>query len=258
MHVAVFPEIPALVLVTVALVVLVAYTMFGATGFGSSIISVPALAHVFPLAFVVPLVTTVDTFAATATAFRLRRLVAWAEVRRLLPAMLIGIAVGATLLINLPPGPALLALGTFATAYGAYVLSGLAGARSGRSVPGWLAWPIGIVGGVFSALFGTGGPVYIVFLSARIADKSALRATSALIVGISVWIRLALFAATGLLLDVRLITIAAMLLPVMVAGLALGNRLHAALSGRGIQRLVATLLVGNGIWLCLRAVELIG
>jgi len=42
-----------------------------------------------------------------------------------------------------------------------------------------------MIGGVFSVLFGTGGPVYIVFLSARIQEKASLRATSAIIVTVS-------------------------------------------------------------------------
>ena len=79
-------DIPIHVLVAVPCIVLLGYIIFGATGFGSSIVSVPGLAHFFPLAFTVPLITATDAFAATSTAFRLRRLVAWREVRRLLPS----------------------------------------------------------------------------------------------------------------------------------------------------------------------------
>jgi len=82
-----FAELPLHVLIAVPCIVLIGYTIFGATGFGSSIISVPGLAHFFPLTFTVPLITTTDAFAATSTAYRLRRLVAWREVARLLPAL---------------------------------------------------------------------------------------------------------------------------------------------------------------------------
>ena len=245
-------ELPLHVQIAVPCIVLIGYTIFGATGFGSSIISVPGLAHFFPLTFTVPLITTTDAFAATSTALRLRRLVAWREVGRLLPSQLVGITLGATLLLNLPRAPALLALGVFAATYGAYVLTG---ARRLVRAPGWLAWPVGAVGGVFSALFGTGGPIYIVYLSARILDKAALRATAAIVVAISVWIRLVLFAATGLLLDPTLVAWVLMLLPVMVLGLWLGNRLHHALTGTGVLRLIAALLLGNGITLIVRAFE---
>lgn len=247
------PDLPWYALAAVPLIVLLAYTIFGATGFGSSIVEVPVLAHIFPLTFAVPLATSLDAFAAGVTSVRLRRLVLWREVLRLLPPIVVGIALGATLLLNLPRAPAMLALGVFVTAYGSWVLSG---PRGLRRAPGWLAWPIGAFGGVFSVMFGTGGPIFMVFLSARIADKAALRATSAAIVTFSVWTRFVLFAATGLLLHAQLVTLALLLLPVMALGLRLGNHLHHALSRAGVLRLIAALLVVNGVALVVRAVEL--
>jgi hypothetical protein len=249
------PDAPWYVLAAVPLVVLAAYTVFGATGFGSSIIAVPALAHAFPLTFAVPLVTALDCAAAANASFRQWRRAEFAEIRRILPTMLLGIAAGTTLLVNLPRAPALLALGVFVAGYGAYVL---AGPREWRAVRPFWAWPIGLFGGVFSVLFGTGGPIYMVYLSARIADKTALRATSSVLVTISVLIRTAVFVATGLLLHAPLLVAAAALLPVMLAGYFLGNRLHFALSRAGVMRLIALLLVGNGALLVVRAVGLLG
>ena len=64
------PDVSSAVLAASLAIVLVGYTIFGATGFGSSVISVPGLAHFFPLTFTVPLVTVTDAFAATSTALR--------------------------------------------------------------------------------------------------------------------------------------------------------------------------------------------
>jgi uncharacterized membrane protein YfcA len=246
------PDVPRYVLYAAPLVVLLGYTVFGATGFGSSIISLPILSHFLPLTFMVPLVTMTDVFASTATAVRLRGLIAWHEFARLVPPMLIGIALGGSLLLNLPREPALLALGIFVTTYGSWLI---VGPRGLAQAPAWLAWPIGVVGGVFSTLFGTGGPIYIVFLSARIEDKSRLRATIAIVVALSIWIRLALFAATGLLFDTTLLTAMLLLLPVMALGLWLGNHLHHAFSRAGVLRLIAGLLVIDGAALIARTIE---
>lgn len=243
-------ELPLAFLIAVPAIVLLGYVVFGATGFGSAIVAVPLLAHALPLTVSVPLMSSLDLFAATSTALRNRAHVAWPEFRTLAPAAVVGIALGATLLLRLPARPALLALGVFVTLYGTYVLSG---ARRLRRAPGWLAWPIGIAGGVFSALFGTGGPVYIVFLSARIQDKSVLRATASLMVTLSVWLRIALFIATGVLLHAPLLLLIGALLPVMIAGLYLGQRLHQRLSSAGVLRLIAALLVINGVTLLARA-----
>ena len=247
-----FSDIPTDALVATPFIVLLGYTIFGATGFGASIVSVPGLAHFFPLTFAVPLSTMTDSVASLTTVLRHRRLVAWREVVRLLPAMLIGIACGMTLLLNLPRDPALLALGTFAASYGIYVLIGPP--KISRAA-GWLAWPVGVFGGVFSSLFGTGGPIYVVFLAARIGDKSVLRATAALVVAIAIWIRLALFVVVGIVLDPTLVTIVLLLLPVVALGLWIGNRLHHALSHAGVLRLIGGLLLVNGVALIVRAVE---
>ena len=85
-----------------------------------------------------------------------------------------------------------------------------------------------------------------------------LRATSSVIVTLSVLVRTVLFVATGLLLHAPLLVAAALLLPVMLAGYALGNRLHFALWRAGVIRAIAVLLVGNGVWLAARAVALLG
>ncbi len=244
------PAVSPLSLALVPCIVLVAYAVFGATGFGSSIIAVPALAHLFPLAFAVPMATALDAAATATASYRQWRHARFDELKRILPSVLVGILAGTTLLVRLARAPALFALGLFVIAYGVYLL---AGRRKGRALaPAW-ALPIGAVGGVFSVLFGTGGPVYMVYLSARIDDKSQLRATSSVLIACSVLIRIVVFAATGLFLQRGLLVLAALMIPVMFAGYALGSRLHDALSHSGVTRLIAALLVANGVLLVVRA-----
>jgi len=242
------PDLPPALLLTIPLIVMAGYVIFGATGFGSAIVAVPLLAHLVPLTTAVATMTSLDFFAANHTAWRQRRHIAWPEFRRIAPAAVVGIAIGGTLLLNLPPGPALLALAIFVGTYGVYVLSG---APRPKHVPGWVAIPIGIVGGVFSCLFGTGGPIYVVYLSARIQDKGALRATASLMVVLSVWLRLALFIATGIM-KAPLLLFVLLLLPMMALGLWLGHKLHDRLSSAGVLRLIAALLVANAVTLLVR------
>jgi uncharacterized membrane protein YfcA len=106
-------------------------------------------------------------------------------------------------------------------------------------------------------MFGTGGPIYMIYLAARIDDKTALRATSSLLVTISVLIRTGVFVGTGLLLKAPVLVAAAVLLPLMFAGYYAGNRLHFALSRAGVLKLIAGLLAVNGVSLVVRAVALL-
>jgi uncharacterized membrane protein YfcA len=84
-----------------------------------------------------------------------------------------------------------------------------------------------------------------------------LRATSAVIVTVSVWIRVGVFVVTGLLVHTPLLVLAVAMLPVMMLALKLGNRLHHALSGTSVFRLIALLLAGNGLSLIARAWSLL-
>lgn len=248
------PDAPWYVLAAIPFVIVAAYTVFGATGFGSSIIAVPMLAHWFPLTFAVPLVTTLDCVATANASLRQWRQADFREIGRLLPTLLAGIALGTTLLVRLPRGPALLALGVFVTAYGIYLL---VGQREWNAMRPYWAWPIGLFGGAFSVMFGTGGPIYMIYLASRIHDKSALRATSSILITVSVFIRTGVFAVAGLLLDAPLLLSAALLLPLMFGGYFVGNRLHFALSRAGVLKLIAGLLAINGASLVVRAVGLL-
>jgi uncharacterized membrane protein YfcA len=248
------PDAPWYVLAAIPFVIVAAYTVFGATGFGSSLVSVPVLAHWFPLTFVVPLVSALDCVSTANASLRQRRHAALREIARLLPTMVVGIALGTTLLVNLPRGPALLALGIFVAAYAVHLL---VGRHEWKALHPYWAWPLGLAGGVFSVLFGTGGIIYMIYLAGRIRDKSALRATSSLLVSVSVFVRAGVFVVTGLLLKAPVLVGAALLLPLMFAGYVIGNRLHHALSRTGAVKLIAALLAANGVSLIVRAVAML-
>jgi hypothetical protein len=130
------PAEPSWPLLTViAFAVTLAYLMFGATGFGASIVSVPIIAHILPLTFVVPMITAVDCGAVTTATLRQWQHVDWREFRRLLVPLLVGIATGLTLLIRLPRGEA--GLDRKPEVYQANSRTARASVRGSRTV-----WPI--------------------------------------------------------------------------------------------------------------------
>src|SRR5256884_9826657 len=104
--------IPPETLIVVALVIFVGYTIFGATGFGASPITIPVLAHVLPLPFVLSLAALLDLASGVALGLHTRRQAATRELLTLLPFTLAGLTLGVTLLLRLPrtatlPAPAL-------------------------------------------------------------------------------------------------------------------------------------------------------
>ena len=238
-----FGAAPLAALLLAPLIVLAAYTLFGITGFGSSITAVPLLAQFFPLTFVVPLMVLFDLGASLILGGRNRAAIDRRELLRIVPFMLAGIAVGTSLLLHVPQRWLMLALGVFVLAYAAW---GMAGRVSNKPLSPWWAIPIGGGGGIASALFGTGGPVYAIYLARRLPDKAALRATVTTVVSLSGITRLLVFVLAGFYFQQGVLPWVLLLMPFMLGGLWLGNRLHDVLPvTRVVQALWTVLLVGG-------------
>ncbi len=91
---------------------------------------------------------------------------------------------------------------------------------------GW-SIPMGIVGGLFGALFGSGGFLYAIYLNSRLS-KDAARATQSALISCSTVVRLSLFLIAGVYADLPLLLLALCLLPAMGLGLWFGRRLYDA------------------------------
>ena len=237
-----------------ALVVLSAYTVFGMTGFGSAIVAVPMLVHIKPLAFAVSLVLLLDFVATLTVGSKNWRKVDKLELLRLSPWMLIGVVLGVRALSVLEPRALLLGLGVFICANALWSLR----SASTASDPVAAAWsvPAGLIGGMFGAAFGTGGPIYTVYLVRRILEVDAFRATMAAIVLVSALIRLLVFGAAGLLADTSLLTTAIALAPVCFMGVVLGSKLRPRFEPQTLRKLVLQLLLAGGVAVVVRAVQI--
>jgi uncharacterized membrane protein YfcA len=105
---------------------------------------------------------------------------------------------------------------------------------------------------MFTALFGTGGPFYTIFLTRRLHDKLTLRATISGVLFFSAVARLVLFTGAGLYHDPVLPLLAGVLLPFALGGLYVGNRLHQWLPAERVKQAVWVVLIAGGVSLVLR------
>ena len=174
------------------------------------------------------------------------------ELLRLLPFMALGCTLGVVFLLQLKSDLLMLLMGLFITAYALY---SLALKVRPASLAGWWAAPMGTVGGLFGALFGSGGFLYALYLSARLPDKAQVRATQSALISCSTLVRLTLFLVAGVYADRQLLLMAACLLPVMVIGLWAGRRLAHRLSREVFVRLVTWLVLASGLALIARYVS---
>lgn len=229
--------------------VVAAYAVFTLVGFGSALTASAPLAMVMPVAKVVPLLALLDCAGASTRAWRARQAVAWAEFGRLFPGMLAGQCLGVLVLARLPPALMAAALGMFVVSQG---VKGLMKPAASASPRPHRAFAHGLFGGVLGGLFGSGGFIYAAYLERRLEDRSAFRATQAVLIALSTAWRIALCAALGLL-DIEVLATALLFVPAMAAGVFAGHRLDLRLTRAQLVALLNLLLVASGGALVMRA-----
>lgn len=247
-----FDQIAAGQFSSAAIILLAAYFIRGITGFGSGLISVPLLALFLPLQFVVPLVLLLDFIASIVIGGVNFKRVRWNEIGILVPFGVVGVILGTSLLVNLPTEPMLFALAGFVFIFAVRSLLNLHGDKPASR--GWAA-PAALTGGTVGALFGTGGPPYVIYLSHRIRDKSELRATFSALFFIEGLTRIASFLVAGLLMTASVWIAFFAALPVMLGALYLGGRVHVGLTSVQMTRLVGGLLLVSSLSLLFKALS---
>src|SRR5258705_8764379 len=224
----------------------------GVTGFGSALVTIPLAVQFVPLQFALPLFALVDLSTAFSVGLENPRHAARNEWRRLVPMILVGTALGVTLLVNLPRAAGMLLLGAFVLSYALYSLM-----RHGppRVIhPGW-AWLAGLCGGITSTLFGAGGPPYAIYLSQRGLSKEQFRATMGFATMTSISVRVVAFLITGLLLDPGGWLTALVAVPAGLLGVFVARRLYLRISRETLLRALALILLVSGGLLVLPALH---
>jgi len=236
--------------VVAPLVIVGGYVVFGLSGFGSTVFSVPILAQFLPVSYIVPLMVLLDLSSAIFLGSTGRKHVDKGELKALMPWMFVGFAVGLTVLVGLPDRYLRLALGLFAAAVGVNaILNPTLHSTISR------LWSIlaGVTGGAFATVFGAGGPIYATYLSGRLRDKTQIRSTISMLISISAFSRAVIYAVSGLLLHATLLVGALALAPFAFIGLKIGNRIHVGLSQDQLRRAIGGVLVVSGLSLMIRA-----
>jgi uncharacterized protein len=226
--------------------------VYGITGFGSSLVTIPLATHFVPLPFALAVFALMDLANALRLGLQHPGDAVKSEILRMVPLVLVGTTIGVTLLVNLPRAGAMLALGVFVLLYAAYSLLRRPG--SALAGTGW-AYCAGLAGGITSTLFGAGGPPYAIYLSHRPLAKEQFRATLTLTTLFSIGMRVVAFALTGLLLKRGVLLAALAVLPVAFVGVSVASRLFRHVSHALLLRLVALLLLVTGGSLIARALS---
>ncbi len=209
--------------------------------------------QIYPLKSVVPMMVIIDICASLYIGKKSSKDANLKELKWLFPFSLIGMVLGIVLLIKAPSEPLLITLGCFAALNGARVLW-----QRNREmvdpIDKWWAAPFGFLGGIFTALFATGGPIYVSYLGLRINDPKVLRATMAFAIFMLTFLRLTLMLVTGLILSLPVLGLAICLMPATFLGIWLGTQVHTKLSNVSMRIAYGSILMFSGLVLLIKQI----
>jgi uncharacterized membrane protein YfcA len=235
------------------LVLMGAFAVRSAAGFGAGLVAIPMLAFILPVSTAVSVATIFTTLSSIQQVSREWRQIAWRQFAVIFLYSMLGIGLGLYFIKLLDENILRHCLGIFLIVYSIYALSAT---DTSRLLPkrwhGALGAGIGIVGGLCSALFGAGaGPIYVVYFDILRLEKAVFRATMSAVVLLGGAARIAGYESFGFY-GHSTIALLAVGLPLVIVGSWLGDRLVYRLSARSYSRLVAALMLFSGVTLLIR------
>ncbi len=240
---------PRFYLLAIPVVLLVAISK-GGFGGGAGMIAVPALSLVVPLpqaaAVLLPILCVMDLFAVAG----FRGSYSSLNLRRLVPAALVGIGAGAMAFGALDERWLRLLVGviavTFAFQWVAEVARGRGRAPEARAAGIWGGAVWGFATGFTSTLAHAGGPPASVYLLPQRMPPALYAGTTAVLFTVVNYAKLVPYAWLGQLSAANLAT-SLLLLPLAPLGVWLGRWLHDRVAEGAFYRIVYGLLLVTGL-----------
>lgn len=243
----IFETLPQFLIVCAILAL--AEAVYVLLGFGAGLIAVGTMALLLPeLKDAVVILLLVNLPAELWIVRSSWQRISWRGVLVIFIGVAIGTPLGTSLLRWGDARFLLIVLGVFLVAVGAVFLF-IKDARK-RQMPGWVAGPIGVISGVLTGLFGTGGPPLILYYRLLGVDKAAFRGNLMAIFLLMTVVRVPSYAVFGLITAPRMWSALAVL-PAVILGALIGNRIHLRIEEATFRRLVSAALLLIGLLLLL-------
>ena len=241
----IFDSLPQFLIV--CLILAVAEAVYVLLGFGAGLIAVGTMALLLPeLKDAVVLLLLVNLPAELWVVRSSWQRISWRGVLVIFVGVAIGTPLGTSLLRWGDPRFLLIVLGVFLVAVGAVFLF-IRDTRE-RQMSRWVAGPVGVISGVLTGLFGTGGPPLILYYQLQGVDKAAFRGNLMAIFLLMTAVRVPSYAVFGLITAPRMWSALAVM-PAVLLGALIGNSIHLRIEETTFRRLVSAALLLIGLLL---------
>lgn len=211
-------------------------------GFAGALIALPFLLCVMPLAEAVSYISMFYLLSSPIYVYK-----EWANIdktllKRLAITSFFGILAGIIVLLYAKPLFLKKALGVFVILF---VLNSLRSKKTSTNL-GKMKGVFGFLGGFFSGLFSTGGPLYVMVIQSETTNVRTFRATMFGALGLVTFMRIPVLAATGLMTMNQVYT-AIYVIPFFILALFLGKKVYLKLDEVLLKKIILALLFVSGI-----------
>lgn len=236
----------AYIIILSFLIILVAFYIRSLTGFGGAVVSIPLLALMLELKFVVPAEALLEFLFGIVIFRKIYKKMDKVIISYIMCGSVFGVILGAYFLKSFENTILKKALGAVIILFSIYYL--MTFNNKYKKVHNLWGTLTGVVGGIFGGLFGTSGPCYVMFLSNQLKSKQVLRATLIGLFTVDFFWRLVVFSYNRLI-TFDSVKFALLLTPAMIMGSYLGQKTHFGISEVSYKKVVAAVLAFSGIML---------
>lgn len=230
------------VLIILAIAIFCGFFVQSLVGFAGSLVALPILLFAVKLPDAIAFVSIFYLFSSSYMIYKEWRNIDKDTIVRLTLASLIGVVLGIVVLTYSKPVVLQTGLGVFILLYVGYVLLGKKELTLGKKTN----WTFGVMGGFFSGVFSTGGPLYVISVKNTVKEAKTFRATMIGVLALITLIRIPALSISGAL-NLQHLQMSLIVLPVFFLAQFLGIKFFPKINEAQFKKILLFILSLSGL-----------
>lgn len=230
------------VLIILAIAIFCGFFVQSLVGFAGSLVAIPILLFAVKLPDAIAFVSIFYLFSSSYMVYKEWRNIDKGTILRLTLASIIGVVLGIVVLTYSKPVVLQTGLGIFILLYVGYVLLGKKELALGKKAN----WTFGVMGGFFSGVFSTGGPLYVISVKNTVKEVKTFRATMIGILALITLIRIPALSISGAL-NLQHLFMSLIVLPVFFLAQFLGIKFFPKINEVHFKKILLVILSLSGL-----------
>jgi uncharacterized membrane protein YfcA len=230
------------ILTILAIAIFCGFFIQSLVGFAGSLVAIPILLFAVKLPDAIAYVSIFYLFSSSYLVYKEWKHIDKSTIVRLILASVIGVVLGVVVLSFSKPSILQTALGVFILMYVVYAWLGKKELALGKKSN----WAFGVLGGFFSGVFSTGGPLYVISVKNTVSEAKTFRATMIGILALITLIRVPALSISGVL-DLQHLQMSLIVLPVFFLAQFLGIKCFPKINEVQFKKILLVILSLSGL-----------